>query len=511
MWEHAEHYRLHTWTTFKEMVGGFALAFVVAFPLAWLMSAFGPLRAILQPVFVTIQCIPMFALAPLMVLWFGWSYLAIIVPTALMIFFPLAMTIYQGLRSTPGYLLDFFKTHQASSWQIFFKLQLPWALPPIFSGFRIAVAIAGIGAVAGEWAGAQEGLGLLMLESRRAADIEMMFGALVCLTGLSLTLYASAVFFERVVCRRGRRKMGFVGAPLLVAFGMLIGGCQGTDESAKPTILTLDWFPNPNHTAIYAGLEQGFFREQGIDLKILKVPDPSNNLPYLLSGQAHLCLTYMPHAIQALALGAPIIPVGILIQQPLNALIYRQGEGIEKPEDLQAKTVGYCIDGFHMGLLKTLFAHRHIVPGNWRNANFDLVALLAGKHVDVLYGAYWNIECEQLRDWGVETGCFPLSEFGVPRYYELIFLARVGAPQASSEFTDKFQTAMQQSIDYARMHPEAAFESYLNSNPDKSSMTRVWEQRAWFKTIPVLATDQLIDPFVWETFVNWLQQHQLLN
>jgi NitT/TauT family transport system substrate-binding protein len=205
LWEHADRFRFHTFATFKEMMGGVLIAFIVAFPLAWLMAHYGALRGAFQTVFVITQCVPMFALAPLMVLWFGWSYTAILVPTALMIFFPLAMNIYQGICATPKHLLDFFKLHQATPWQVFFKLQLPWGLPHIFAGLRIALAFAGIGAVAGEWAGAQEGLGILMLESRRAADIEMMFGALVCLTVLSLVFYAGAIFLEKLMINYQRR------------------------------------------------------------------------------------------------------------------------------------------------------------------------------------------------------------------------------------------------------------------------------------------------------------------
>ena len=167
LWNHSDRFLLHTLVTLKEMAGGFALALSVAFPLAGLMLIWKPLRMVLQPIIIVIQCIPMFALAPIMVIWFSWSYTAIVVPTALMIFFPMMMNIYRGLHSTPNYLLDYFQVNQATTWQTFFKLQLPWALPHICSGFRISAGIAGIGAVTGEWAGGQQGLGILMLESRR--------------------------------------------------------------------------------------------------------------------------------------------------------------------------------------------------------------------------------------------------------------------------------------------------------------------------------------------------------
>lgn len=515
IWEHADRFRLHTFATFKEMIGGFIIATLVAIPAAWAMSYFASIRTLFQPIFVAIQCVPIFALAPLMVLWFGWSYIAVIIPTALMIFFPLVMSIYQGLVSTPKNLLDFFQLHQATPWQIFYKLQFPWGLPHIFTGFRLAVAFAGIGAVAGEWAGAQQGLGVLMLESRRSADIEMMFGALACLTAMSLTFYGCALFLEKKVLARQHQQFSFVKTvSIMLAVGMILGGCQRKEEPVnrnfRETLLVLDWLPNPNHVAIYAGIEQAIFLKHGIDLKILKVLDPSDSIPYLTSKQVDLSLTYMPHTIQALSKGAKVEPIGVLIQEPLNALIFRKNEGIHKPTDINGLTIGYSVDGFDTGFLHAMFQNENIVPKALQNVSFDLVSTLGTKQVDVLYGAYWNIEIENLRSWGVETDYFPLSDFGVPDYYELIFLALKDSLQTGGEFVSHFRKALQESIDYSAAHPEEAFADYIKANPDKGMRTREWEWNAWKKTLPVLATEQVIDQTKWDAFVEWLVSKHLL-
>lgn len=510
LWSHADRFGFHTWATFKEMAGGFIIAIFMAFPLSWLMAYYGPLRAILQPAFVMIHCVPMFALAPIMVIWFGWSYMAIVVPTALMIFFPLTMNIYQGLCATPHHFLDFFRIHQATPWQTFFKLQLPWALPHIFAGFRISAALAGIGAVAGEWAGAQHGLGLLMLESRRAADLPMTFAALVCLVMLSLAVYGSAIILEK---RVGRRQISSRPAlvTMLIFLSALLSGCHESTKPADQVKLVLDWLPNPNHVPIYAGVEKGFFRDQGIDLMVYKVSDPSDVLPYLTSRQVELCVTYMPHTIHAMINGVRVEPIGILIQEPLNGMIYRKNDGVTLPVDLDGKVVGYCVDGSHTRVLNTMFRHVGIAPKEMHNVSFDLVYTLAGKHVDVIYGAYWNIEGENLRSLGVETDYFPLSAFGVPNYYELIVLANQGSPQTSTEFVAAFQKGLQASIDYAIAHPDEAFESYLRANPDKSMKTRIWEREAWRKTIPTLATHQKIDPEIWNSFAGWLIENKIVG
>ncbi len=195
-------YAYHTWITAQEMFFGLLLAFLSAFSLACLMLSSELLNKTLQAIFVALQCLPMFTLAPMMILIFGWSKIAIILPTALMIFFPLTMSIYRGVSATPLALVEFFKIHQASSWKIFFSLRLPWAIPYIFSGLRVSAAIAGVGAVGGEWAGAQEGIGVLIQESRRNADFLASFGALFCLASLSLSFYLLTVLTERLIFKR---------------------------------------------------------------------------------------------------------------------------------------------------------------------------------------------------------------------------------------------------------------------------------------------------------------------
>jgi len=495
IWEKWDRFMWHTKITVGEMIGGFVIAFLAAFPLAWIMSLWKPVNFMLQPIFIAIQCVPMFALAPIMVFWFGWSYKAIVIPTALMIFFPLTMNIYQGLKSVPTQLMDYFRINQATRWQTFIKLQLPWAMPHIFAGFRISAAIAGIGAVAGEWAGAQSGLGPLMIESRRATDLETTFGALFCLTFVSLSLYSLIALMEkRMATRKTTGHLDKIVACGIILFcGLLVTGCQKTEESGKQTRLLLDWLPNPNHIPLYVGQDKGFFAESGIDLLITKLQDPSDSIPLVTSGQADLALFYMPDTIRAIQRGADVEVVGVLFKKPLNGFIFREGEGIKNPKDLNGKSLGYCLDGSGTTVLDYILEKNQITPNDKKNVSFDLVGTLGTKQVDVIYGAYWNIECEHLRALGVNTQYFDLIQMGYPNYYELVVLAKEKSPQTHLEAVSSFKKALQKSIDYSAAHPEEAFEIYLKANPDKSLNTANWERQAWYKTYPHLASDQEMD------------------
>jgi NitT/TauT family transport system substrate-binding protein len=479
LWTNPDLFITHSQATLKEMAGGFALALFFAFPLAWSMYLWKTSRILLQPLFIMLQSIPMFTLAPLMVLWFGWSYSAIVIPTALMIFFPLTMNIYQGLASTPQNYLDYFKIQQATPWQTFFKLQLPYALPHIFAGLRISAALAGIGAVAGEWAGAQSGLGILMLKSRRETDLETSFGALFCLVFISLSLYGAIIYAENSFKKH---------KPLKFCCAMAVIGLLGlTGFISKPyhaatheTHLLLDWLPNSNHVPIYAGLQKQIFAKYNIDLRILEIKDPSDTIPYLTAGKAEIALFYFPDVVRANEKGAELKIVDVLVDRPLNSLIYRKGEAAV-PQDLSGKIIGYSVTGSNLDILEKLLKQNHIVPKELKNVNFDLVASLALGQVDVIYGAFWNIEKKHLESLGISTDHFEVTQLGHPHYSELVFISHKNFNE-----TEAFQKAIRESIEFCRSHPDEAFDLYTHCHPEKSPQTLAWERQAWYETIPLL-------------------------
>ena len=505
--EKSDRFLHHSFVTFTEMVGGILLAFSAAFPLAWMMNYWNTAKMILQPIFVIIQCVPMFVLAPMMVFWFEWSYFSIVIPTALMIFFPLTMNLYQGLKSIPFRFTEYFRINGATSWQMFYKLQLPWARPYFFAGLRIAAAIAGIGAIAGEWAGAQEGLGPMMIESRRAADLEMMFGALFCLAFVSMGFYIFAILLEKKMARPRTISNKTITGMLLMSFLL---SCQTPDASKQSTRLLLDWMPNPNHVPLYVGIEKGFFQQYGIDLQLIKIHDPSDGIPFLTSGQVDLSLTYTIDTIRARSRGAPIEPIAVLIEKPLNSIIYRSALKIEKPSDLSGKVIGYCVDGTQAHYLKTVLSLNGINPSAIKNVSFDLVSAMGTEKVDAIFNVYWNIECEHLRSLGVETGYFTIDELGVPPHEELIIVAKSNTLHVNEEFVSRFRQALQKSIQYSLLFPEEAFSYYLKANPDKRDKTAAWERSAWLKTLPSLARRETTNPNQWESLSQWLESNELL-
>lgn len=179
----------HSIVTGQEIVLGLLLGLSMGLCFALQMLLFKPIKRWLLPILITSQAIPVFAIAPILMLWFGYGMSSKVVMAAMIIFFPVTTCCYDGLRNTPVGYLDLAKTMGATKWQMLRHIQFPAALPTLASGIRVAVVIAPIGAVAGEWVGSSEGLGYLMLQANARMLIDEMFAALFILSALSVFLY----------------------------------------------------------------------------------------------------------------------------------------------------------------------------------------------------------------------------------------------------------------------------------------------------------------------------------
>jgi putative hydroxymethylpyrimidine transport system permease protein len=177
--------------TLSEILLGLLGGIVIGGASALVMALVPPVQPWLLPILVLGQTIPVFALAPLLVLWFGYGLASKVVMAIVIIYFPVTAALFDGLRRTEPGWLDLARTMGASRWRTLVRLRLPAALPAFGSGLRIATAVAPIGAVVGEWVGSSAGLGYLMLHANARLQIDVMFAALIVLMAIALTLYVA--------------------------------------------------------------------------------------------------------------------------------------------------------------------------------------------------------------------------------------------------------------------------------------------------------------------------------
>lgn len=189
----------HARVTLTEVLLGFLLALVAGVIVAIVIDTSRLLERSLYPLVVVSQTVPIPALAPLLLIWFGYGLLPKVLVTALIAFFPIAVNTVDGLRSTDGEVLRLLRTLGASRWTRFRLARAPSALPYLFSGARIGVAVSVIGAVFGELVGASAGLGYLM--TRAAADFSTarVFAAIVVLGLIGIGLFALVALAERLL------------------------------------------------------------------------------------------------------------------------------------------------------------------------------------------------------------------------------------------------------------------------------------------------------------------------
>jgi putative hydroxymethylpyrimidine transport system permease protein len=181
----------HAAITLLEILLGLLGGVLIGSLSALAMALVPPLQPWLLPLLVLGQTIPVFALAPLLVLWFGYGLASKVAMAILIIYFPITVALFDGLRRTEPGWLDLARTMGATRLRTLVRVRLPAALPAFGSGLRVATAVAPIGAVVGEWVGSSAGLGYLMLHANARLQIEVMFAALIVLMAMALVLYVT--------------------------------------------------------------------------------------------------------------------------------------------------------------------------------------------------------------------------------------------------------------------------------------------------------------------------------
>ena len=191
----------HAGVTLTEILGGLLLGLPAAVVLGYAMAKSRSLERLLSPYIVASQAVPIVALAPLLVIWFGTGRLSKVLVCALTIFFPMLVNTIVGVRSVDPDLRDLMRSLRATHWQTLAKLEIPSALPVLLGGLKVSVTLSVIGAVVGEFVAADRGLGFLINVARGNFDTPLMFVALFTLVVIALGLYLVVVLAETVLLK----------------------------------------------------------------------------------------------------------------------------------------------------------------------------------------------------------------------------------------------------------------------------------------------------------------------
>ena len=210
-----------------------------------------------------------------------------------------------------------------------------------------------------------------------------------------------------------------------------VTGCGEKSEDVSGTPerrqldLTLDWFPNPDHVAIYEAQSQGYFRDVGLDVRPRVPSDPSAPIKQVAAGRTDLAISYEPEVFLARKQGLPVVAVAALVQRPLTSVMATRKSGVRSVRDLRGKRVGTAGIPYQSAYLKTILARANVPASSVKETNVGaslLAAMLSGK-VDATLGAFWNVEGVELRQRRQRPWIAPVDRLGVPDYDELVLVA----------------------------------------------------------------------------------------
>lgn len=198
LWETRQLIWMHTLTTIIETTVGFALAVVFSLVTAGVMVLSPWIKRLFYPFLIISQTVPLIAVAPLLILWLGYGLMPKIVIVMIVCYFPVTISLIEGLESTDTDLINLLRSMGASRWQMFYIVRWPHALPSLFAGLKIAATYSVMGAVIGEWLGSSSGLGVYLTRSSHSFLTDRVFAAIFTITALSFVYYAFISILSRL-------------------------------------------------------------------------------------------------------------------------------------------------------------------------------------------------------------------------------------------------------------------------------------------------------------------------
>ena len=288
------------------------------------------------------------------------------------------------------------------------------------------------------------------------------------------------------------------------------------EEKTKLSI-TLDWYPNAVHSFLYAAQEQGYFAEENLDVDIRMPSDSNDPLKLVAAGQSDLAISYQSQMITARAEGIPVVSVAALVRHPLNVIMTRQDSGLDSPEKLAGKTIGYPSIPIDEAFVRTAVkeAGGDDSQLSFVDIGFDIVPALTGKKVDAVVGGYINHEKLILEKHGIPVNVFSLESFGVPDFYELVLATSDETFQQKQKAIAAFLRAAGKGQAYVQENPEKALDLLLGKQAQEFPLEADIETKSLEILLPMMdAGDQ---PFgsqsedTWQNMIEWMKAEGLIK
>ena len=280
-------------------------------------------------------------------------------------------------------------------------------------------------------------------------------------------------------------------------------------SAADKATIILDWFLNPNHTALIIAQERGYFAANGLDITLEEPSDPSLPPKLVAAGKADYAVSYQPQLYLHHQEGLPLIRTATLIATPLNSLIVRADSDIRRIADLKGKKIGYSVAGVDEAILHGLLASDGLAPADVElvNVNWNLNPALISGQVDATIGGMRNFELTQMTLDGHPGRAYYLEEHGIPAYDELILVAN--REQYDADCSARLNRALESATQYTLNHPDEAWQSIIKAKPDLDDELN---RRAYRDTLRRLALRPgALDNARYRRFAAFLKEHGIIR
>jgi putative hydroxymethylpyrimidine transport system substrate-binding protein len=284
---------------------------------------------------------------------------------------------------------------------------------------------------------------------------------------------------------------------------------SATKPHMQRLTVILDWFPNPDHAPLIVAKQQGFFKEQGLDVELIGPADPKDPPKLVAANKADIGITYQPEFLQQVDQGLPLVQIGNLIDRPMNCLVTLKSSGISSLAELKGKRIGATSSGLSSVMLKYMLSQHGLAANDIEivNVRYNLSQALLSQNVDAVTGMMRNIEVPMLELSNHKVHTFFPEENGVPTYSELIFITNLN--KLHDARIPRFLIAISKAVAYLDKNPQAAWKSFVKQYPEANNTVN---RESWFATIPYFAEDpDVINTKEWLNFARFMQQQHLIK
>lgn len=291
------------------------------------------------------------------------------------------------------------------------------------------------------------------------------------------------------------------------------------DQELTQLDLVLDWYPNAIHAFLYEAMEKGYFAEEGIELNIQFPANTNDAISLTAAGQADIGIYYLHDVIVAsVNQGVPVKSIGAVCQQPLNVFVSLAEKNITSPTDLIGKKLGGSGSELNEAMVRYIIEQAGGTADDIDivDVGFDLMSSMTTGNVDATLGCMVNHEVPQLEKEGFDVNYFYPTDFGVPNYYEMIFVTGEQQLQEEPELLKGFLRACQKGFEEMKAHPEESVDLLLTyQNADNFPLDKDVEMQSMSVLLPAMETEEA--PFlsqteeVWDTNIAWLKEIGIID